>query len=133
MTQSHHSWYVCQRDNCLLGGAFHFATVHDLKGGRRETMRIGWLAGALAMSITLGVAGLSPAAARGGACDEDTIQSVSRDGSILVMLSGAVYRVSNLDRIDSMLWLPSDDVLVCGNKIINTDEDGEKVEVTRLR
>jgi hypothetical protein len=50
------------------------------------------------------------------------------------MLSGAIYKVDAIDRVDSQLWLPTDDVLVCDDgRIINTDEDGETVEAQRLR
>lgn len=71
-----------------------------------------------------------PAAA---ACDDDMISSVSSDGSIIIMISGAVYQVDAADTVDSILWLAADDVLICDGTIINTDEDGEKVDATRLR
>lgn len=77
-------------------------------------------------------------------CWDDTLKSVTQDGSILVMQSGAVYEVLAGDEIDSMLWLPLTDILVCridtlhrGKPltyfdIINTD-DSEKVGALRLR
>ena len=37
------------------------------------------------------------------------------------------------DSITSALWLPVSDVLVCGDKIINTDDNNESVAVGRLR
>ena len=43
-------------------------------------------------------------------------------------------RVDAIGQIDTALWLPTEDVLVCNDeKIINTDQDGEEVTVTRLR
>jgi hypothetical protein len=78
-------------------------------------------------------------------CFEDTIQSKSDDGDILVMLSGAVYEVDAGDQIDSALWLETDNVLICQTvvnyqgrpvvlfDIINTDENGEKVGAQKLR
>lgn len=66
-------------------------------------------------------------------CDDDSISSVSNDGSIIVMLSGAVYEVDAGDQVDTMLWLPAESVLVCGGTLINTDENGEKASVVRLK
>lgn len=66
-------------------------------------------------------------------CDEDTIKSVSSDGSILVMISGAVYEVDSVNRVDTQIWLPSDDVLICDDEIINKDENGEKASVKKLK
>jgi len=74
-------------------------------------------------------------------CDEDSIRKVSADGDIIVMMSGHVYSVLPGDEIDSMLWLPAEDVLICARsmevkgkvltyyEIINTDE-AEKVGAT---
>jgi hypothetical protein len=36
-------------------------------------------------------------------CDDDSIQSVSSDGSIIVMISGADYRVDPVDQVDTAL------------------------------
>ena len=67
-------------------------------------------------------------------CDEDSIQSVSDDGAIIIMLSGAVYQVDDpTEMIDTSLWLVADDVLVCDDKIINKDENGEHASIRRLR
>jgi hypothetical protein len=78
-------------------------------------------------------------------CADDSIGSVSDDGSIVKMLSGAVFEIDSVDQVDSELWLTADDVLVCADiveykgkprrfyTIINTDEDGEKVDADRLR
>jgi hypothetical protein len=66
-------------------------------------------------------------------CDDDSIQSVSDDGSIIVMISGAVYQVDAADRVDTALWTSADDVLICGTEIINTDQNGERATVRRLR
>jgi hypothetical protein len=77
-------------------------------------------------------------------CVEDTLRSKSEDGDILIMMSGAVYEVLPGDSVDSALWLPPEEVLICeaplvyrGRNvivydIINTDE-GEKVGAHRLR
>ncbi len=67
-------------------------------------------------------------------CDDESIQSVSDDGSIIIMISGAVFQVNPVDQVDTALWLAADDVLVCDDdKIINKDENGETASVRRLR
>jgi len=67
-------------------------------------------------------------------CDDDSIRSVSSDGAIIVMNSGGVFRVSPSDQVDTALWLSADDVLICGDsEIVNTDENGERASVVRLR
>jgi len=47
-------------------------------------------------------------------CGEDPIKSVTSDGGIIVMLSGAIFEVMAGDTIDSALWLPISDVMICG-------------------
>lgn len=67
-------------------------------------------------------------------CEEDSIQTVSSDGGILIMTSGAVYKVDDVDQVDTQLWLPTDDVLICDDEeIINKDESGEKATVRKIR
>ena len=77
-------------------------------------------------------------------CDDDTIRDVADDGRILVMQSGAVFEVLAGDEIDSALWLPISDVVICSKaisyqarryviyEIINTD-DHERVSAMRVR
>jgi hypothetical protein len=78
-------------------------------------------------------------------CEEDSLSDVSGSGAILEMLSGEIYKVDEVDRVDSALWLATDDVLTCATtvtfqgkhltlyKIINKDENGEEVDATRLQ
>ena len=82
--------------------------------------------------------------ALGKSCEKEMLETVSSEGDILVMLSGSVYEVMGGDEIDSALWLPPSDVLICTEtvtykgkpltmtEIINLDENGEKVSVTKL-
>jgi hypothetical protein len=72
-------------------------------------------------------------AANSAQCAEDTIDSVSPGGETLTMISGAVYRVADTDEPDSHLWLPAEDVLICGHEIINKDEGNKSVSATKLR
>jgi hypothetical protein len=87
------------------------------------------------IGLTLVIAGAPLAHAK--SCEDDSLESVSDDGSILKMLSGQVFEVEAGDAIDTALWLPVDDVLVCeiggsAVEIINTDENGEKASAQRL-
>jgi hypothetical protein len=68
-------------------------------------------------------------------CDEDTIEQVADDGSIIVMTSGASFRVSALDQADAMFWLAEDDVLICKDEteIINKNEKRPRIRVSRIR
>ena len=77
-------------------------------------------------------------------CKHDTLWTVSSDGQILIMLSGEVYEVLPGDEIDSQLWLPPSEVIICNKtlkvkgklwkyyEIINLDEK-EKVSAIRIR
>jgi hypothetical protein len=71
---------------------------------------------------------------------KDFIATKSDDGSVLKLGNKQVYVVDEVDRVDSKLWLPADDVIVdedsssCTHvQIINTDEDGESVCAELLR
>jgi len=67
-----------------------------------------------------------------GCTDRHWIQSKSDDGSIIILEDGTVWQVDIIDRIDSMLWLPIEDVIICGSTMINLS-NGEKVGVIRLK
>jgi hypothetical protein len=81
--------------------------------------------------LMLGVA--TPASAQ--SCEHDTIDSIADDGSIIVMESGASFRVSPLDQSDASFWLAADDVLICRDEtvIVNTNERHRRVRVMRIR
>ena len=76
---------------------------------------------------------IAPACAQ--SCDDDSIDTVSSDGEIIKMFSGAVFRVAPSDQLDTALWLPAEDVLICNDntEIINTDESGERASVSRSK
>lgn len=68
-----------------------------------------------------------------GCEDGHWISSVSNGGEIIVLEDGSVWQVDSIDTIDTMLWLPTENVIVCDEiTMINTD-NGEKVGVTRLK
>jgi len=60
------------------------------------------------------------------------IESVSNDGEIIKLEDGSIWQVDSSDTVDSTLWLPTTEVIVCDGKIINI-ADNEKVGVTRLK
>ncbi|MEY9885251.1 hypothetical protein [Bradyrhizobium sp. CCBAU 43298] len=67
------------------------------------------------------------------ACDDGHwIQEVLADGQILKLEDGSMWKVDPTDTPTSSLWLAVSDVIVCDDEIVNVD-DGEKVQVTRIR
>jgi hypothetical protein len=60
------------------------------------------------------------------------IDTVSDDGTVVKLEDGSIWEVDEGDAIDSALWLPITDILACGDKLINT-EDNETVTARRLR
>lgn len=67
------------------------------------------------------------------ACDDGHwIQEVLADGQILKLEDGSMWKVDPTDTPTSSLWLAVSNVIVCDDEIVNVD-DGEKVQVTRIR
>lgn len=76
-----------------------------------------------------------PSARRGGdsGCDDGHwIESVSNDGSIVKLEDGSIWEVDAADAVDAMLWLPVTEIIECGDRLINVD-DNETVNVTQLK
>jgi hypothetical protein len=70
---------------------------------------------------------IAPAWAR---CDRDSIETISEDGDLIILASGDKYDVAPSDEATAADWQEGDDVLVCGDTIIDRDRHGERVEVT---
>lgn len=69
----------------------------------------------------------------GAGCDAGHwVDSVSSNGELVKLEDGSIWQVDAVDAIDSMLWLPTTDILVCDDKLINTEEN-QVVEATRLK
>jgi hypothetical protein len=78
------------------------------------------------------------------ACDEVWLDENIGHGKILKTSDGAIYEIDDVDTVDTSLWLPVSDLLVCSKSfihkgkyyffydIINLD-DKEKVTATKLR
>lgn len=74
-----------------------------------------------------------PTLKRSGDCESGYwIKSVSDDGGIVILEDESVWRVGEIDQLDSMLWLPADDVIACSGYLINSG-NAEKVSAVRLR
>jgi hypothetical protein len=81
--------------------------------------------------------GTSLRRSRGGSGSKDCesghwIESVTDDGEIVKLEDGSLWEVSAGDTVDSALWLPATEIVACGDRLINT-EDNEKVDATRIR
>lgn len=70
------------------------------------------------------------------------ISDVLSDGAIVKTLDGHMYEIDDFDRIDTSMWLPPSDAVVCweryrmGQHELTTytlRAEGDKVDATRLR
>ncbi|HWG75495.1 MAG TPA: hypothetical protein VN660_01740 [Steroidobacteraceae bacterium] len=86
-------------------------------------MRVKLFVGALAVLLLSATAWAS-------SCDEETIDTVSEDGDLIVLSDGNAYDVVPGDEVTASEWQEGDSVLMCGDKIINKDEDGESIDIT---
>lgn len=64
------------------------------------------------------------------ACDQETIDTVSEDGDLIILTSGDQYDVDPGDQSTAASWQEGDTVLVCGYTIVDSDQGGEQVDVT---
>jgi len=60
------------------------------------------------------------------------IESVEGDGKVIKLNDGSMWEVDDVDTVDTSIWLPADEVVLCDGKIINTDEN-ESAGVTPIR
>ena len=60
------------------------------------------------------------------------IESVAAEGRIIKLEDGSIWEVDAVDVVYSMIWLPITDIVICGDKLINTDDD-ETVSAQRIR
>lgn len=64
--------------------------------------------------------------------DGHWISSVSNNGKIVVLEDGSVWQIDDVDKIESMLWLPTENVLICGKRMVNSSS-GKAVQAMRLK
>lgn len=82
----------------------------------------------------------SPGGASGGqassgssSCESGNwVDNVSSDGEIVKLSDGSVWEILSGGSVDSALWLPTEDIVSCDGKLINTDT-GDKVDANRLK
>jgi hypothetical protein len=74
----------------------------------------------------------SYAGRRGGCEAGHWVDSVSSNGELVKLEDGSLWQIDLVDQIDTALWLPTTDIVVCPYKLINT-EDNESVSAIRLR
>lgn len=67
-----------------------------------------------------------------GCADGHWIDSVTGSGMLVKLEDGSIWEVDPADAIYSMLWLPTEQILICGQTLIKAD-NGEKVKATRLK
>jgi hypothetical protein len=60
------------------------------------------------------------------------IEAVLDDGCLIRLEDGSLWQVDPIDTITSFIWLPVSNIIVCGNRLINEDDD-ETVHARRLR
>jgi len=63
-----------------------------------------------------------------------SISDVKGDGKILSALGGEIYEVADLNSIETSMWLaPFEALLLDESRLMNLDEGGEMVDVTKIR
>jgi hypothetical protein len=63
-----------------------------------------------------------------------TISDVKGDGNILIALGGSMYEVDDLYTIDTSLWLaPFEALIIDDTRLLNLEEGGEIIDITKLR
>jgi len=60
------------------------------------------------------------------------IVTVSSGGEIVKLEDGSTWEISAIDRIDTMLWLVTEEITICGGRLINTDT-GDAVGAVRIK
>jgi hypothetical protein len=88
-------------------------------------------AGLILLTVTGFVVAASATAPARDACEEDSIDTISQDGDLIVLASGERYDVRTEDQATAALWQEGDDVLVCGRTIIDKDQGNERIRVRR--
>ena len=69
--------------------------------------------------------------AAGGCESGHWITSVEADGQIIKLEDGSLWNVDGVDTATTSIWLPVSNVVICGSKMINVD-DNESAEVTPM-
>jgi hypothetical protein len=62
-----------------------------------------------------------------GACDTDVIEVVASAGEILITSSGQMYHVLPGDDFYSMVWLPTEEIIVCDDDVVGFDGESRTI------
>ena len=66
-------------------------------------------------------------------CEEGHwVSSVTDDGGIIILEDGSVWEIDAGDTVDTALWLATEEIIICGDRLINTD-NSETAHATRLK
>lgn len=84
-------------------------------------------------AVLAAVIGCTILPARSNDCESGySIKSVLADGKIITLDDGSVWEIDPGDISESASWTAGDDIVVCSDKLVNTDED-ETVDATRIK
>ena len=70
---------------------------------------------------------------RAGDCESGySINAVLADGKVIKLDDGSVWEIDPSDISDTASWTAGDEIVVCSDQLVNTDED-ETVDATRIK
>jgi hypothetical protein len=91
--------------------------------------RMSWLA-LIAVVAILSLAATDRASAQ--ICEDGHwIDAVPNDGRLIRLEDGSLWQVDSIDTVTSSIWLPVSDIIICGNRL--NEDDNETVHARRLR
>jgi hypothetical protein len=83
--------------------------------------------------VAAGIAMFPSLSTAQGRCEDGHwIEAVLDDGRLIKLEDGSLWQVDSIDTVTSSIWLPISDIIICGNKLVNED-DNETVHALRLR
>jgi hypothetical protein len=89
--------------------------------------------GSYFLSVLIIASGSAVAVVKAAECESGfSIKAVLADGKIVTLDDGSVWEVDDSDISDSSNWTVGDEIVVCSDKLVNTDED-ESVDATRIK
>jgi hypothetical protein len=102
---------------------------YQLEPSMRQITKLGRL---LMAAVAGGLFVYSASAAAQTCEDGHWIESVIDDGRLIRLEDGSLWQVNPIDTITSSIWLPVSNIIICGGRLINED-DNEAVNARRIR
>jgi hypothetical protein len=91
------------------------------------------LVGVWLLLVATGTGMLSSLSVAQANCEDGHwIEAVLDDGRLVKLEDGSLWEVDPTDTVTTSIWLPISDIIVCGNRLVNED-DNETVHARRLR